>query len=428
MFLLCFKHERYVNESVSAALRQDYPNLKIVISDDASPDDSYKKIKALVSNKRHKHDVSLNRNEVNLGVGRHFVHVMESFVEGELAIACGGDDVSYPNRVSRMVQEWLDNGRPSLVAHSLEEIDEKGTVFVGGRTLQYRYQDELPLDSQSLCLQEYLKNQIPIRYVGAAIGYSTDTYFKFGRPELFPDYEDHLMYFRSLLDNGIHYFPEVLVKYRRHRESFTLSPVKPRVFIPPKIFADFLVNKNLTEETGLGDYRMHQLATQQWLDYFHAVRECFISVDYQLVDDIWASLLQRHKLLVHEKGLKGMFSSILRSAMTFRLSKRHITKKVGMNYVSPFKVILYGAGGACRNALSRLSPGFDVKAIADSNPDLHGDIIRGFTVIGPEEIKYISYDLVLVSSMYYYEIKEFLMKELGVHESKIVRLPAFVIA
>lgn len=429
MFMFCYKQERFIKESVTSLLQQDYPNLKVVISDDASPDSTYSLIEALVSSYKGKIDVVINKNKKNLGIGRHFAYVMDSFIEGELAVACGGDDVSASNRVSRIVQEWLGNGKPALVAHSLEEIDVESNVFIGGRTIQYKHQDHSIQSNQLLALQDYLRNQIPVRYLGAAIAYRTDAYVKFGTPKAYPDYEDHLMYFRALLTNGIHYFTDILVQYRRHDESFMADPIKRKVVIPAEMFTVFLDSKGCVRSDYINAYRLHQLTTQQWLDYSNAVINNIFSIDYQVVDDIWTRLLSRHKHLLKNRGNLMNLTLIFRGLLSWIKPNRDQAKVYKMDYVKPLKTILYGAGGGGKNALSRIGSGFEVRAICDSNPSLHGQKIEGMLVISPQQLKSVlsEIDCILITSVYFYEIKSFLVEELSIPEKMIVRLPHTVI-
>lgn len=428
LIMLCYNQESLIAESVLSLLQQDYPNLKIVISDDSSSDNTYNIVQSLIKDYKGKSEIHLNRNSRNLGIGRHFAYVMDNLIEGDLVVASGGDDISSPNRVSRIVEEWLKQGKPSLVAHSLTETDEKGKLIVGERTIQYKYQDHSIHTNELLALQDYLKHQMPVRYLGAAIAYSTNCYFKFGTPKAFPDYEDHLMYFRALLTNGVHYFPEALIKYRRHKNSFMSAPLKRQVALPSELFKVLLNSKSRVRLEYASMYRIHQLTTQQWLDYTNAVKRESFPLDYQVVDGIWASLLNRHKLLLKNKGWRtGLYIS-LRKLLNFSKPRRFKAKVYNLNYAKPLKAIIYGAGGGGVNALSNIGPGFDITAICDSNEKLHGDKIEGITIISPQQLRnrINDIDCILITSGYFYAIKNYLVEELGIPECKVIRLPSAV--
>lgn len=398
VLLFCYNQEEYVAESVGSALNQDYNNLTIIISDDCSTDNSYRIAKNLVDNYSGKNKVILNRNKSNLGIGKHFAYIMDNLAEGELVVAFGGDDISKNNRVSRIVEEWILNDKPSLVAHGLEEIDEKGKVFTGDRTIQYSYYKNKGVISNKLELYNYLTFLTPIPYVGAAIAYRLDTYLKFGSPSFYPDYEDHLMLFRSLVSGGVYYFPEVLVKYRRHSKSYTLNPVKPRV---SNYNQSFTIFKEKTNKANLGTYRWHQVITQQWLDYIKAINEELIDAEYIIIDHIYRKIETSHNTLLNQDNEKKI------------------------SYIPSLKTIIYGAGGAGKNTIDNLSKGFEVICVCDSNPLLHGKYLSNFKIISPENLLDIikDIDLIIIASMYFFEIQHFLVTELGIPVKKIIRPP-----
>ncbi len=429
MVLLCYHQEDYIEESVTSLLRQDYPNLKIVISDDNSNDKTFDIVQSIVSKYQEKNIVT-NKNKKNLGIGRHFSYVMDNFIEGELVIACGGDDISAGNRVSRIVEEWIKNDKPALVAHSLEEIDENGNTFVGNRTVQYKYQDHSIHKSQLLALKDYLENQTPVRYLGAAIAYRLDAYTKFGYPAARPDYEDHLMYFRALLTEGVHYFPEVLIKYRRHQGSFMSGREKRKIVYSDKMYSIFTGGDNKLKDKLIDAYRIHQVTTQQWFDYSKAMNNGLFIIDYQTINLIWANLLVRHKRLLGNRWWYNFISIPLIRAYTQARPRRYEAKIYNMTYVKPLKAVLYGAGASGRNTLTRIGPGFEIVAFCDSNPKLHRKKIKGLLINSPQEMKQNinEIDCILIASIYFYEIKKFLVEEIDIPENKIVRLPRSLIS
>lgn len=395
--LFCYNQEKFIEESIKSAFEQDYLNLKIVISDDCSTDNTYAIAKSLVDDYEGNHIVTLNQNPINLGIGKHFAYIMDNFAVGDLVVPFGGDDISKSNRVTRIVEEWANNDKPSLIAHNLEEIDEQGQFFIGNTTSLYKNNHSKKANKE-LLLYNYMHYLNPIPYIGAAIAYNLDTYLKFGTPEVFPDFEDHLMYFRSLISNGTHYFDDVLVKYRRHNQSYTVSQVKPKLIIHNQSFSAF--QKTITQKNILS-YRWHQVIVQQWLDYTTAIKKNFTNAEYTVIDNIWNSISLRHN---------------------------YLTKDISdfeINYVSPLKAVLYGAGGAGKNSIRKLSKGFDIVSACDSNTMLHGKTIDGIGIISPIELSanIDAIDCILIASMYYLEIKQYLVKELNIPINKIIRLP-----
>ena len=303
--LLCYNQEKYIEQAFDSCLMQDYPNLKIVVSDDASSDNTASIIKRMLESYTGSHDVVFNQNSENLGIGRHFAFLMDNLLEGELVVMCAGDDVSKPNRVIRIVQEWLKANKPSLVAHGLEELDGDGSVVDGLATFQYKYQDYSIHSNKMYSLIEYHKYHFAIHFLGAAVAYRLDTYKAFGTPVTYPDCEDHLMYFRALLADGVHYFPEILTGYRKHEGGWTSQLIKPLHPMNKKspFLSIFLDKDNNLGEQYFNCYVTHQIVTQQWHDYLLGVRTNKVRIDFQLVEVMRKNMLRRHRFLIRNKEL-----------------------------------------------------------------------------------------------------------------------------
>jgi len=407
--LICYNQERYIEQAFISCLNQDYTNLKIVISDDASSDDTVKIVSDLLQEYNGDHQVVINQNSVNLGIGRHFAFLMDALVEGELVVMCAGDDISKPNRVSRIVQEWLEAGKPSLVAHRLEELNDGGEIVEGLPTFQYENQDYSIHANNMYSMIEYHKYHFAIHFLGAAVAYRIDTYKLFGTPVTFPDCEDHLMYFRSLLANGVHYFPEILVGYRKHENGWTSQDIKPLHPMNKKSsFLSFFLDKNgnLAEEY-YNCFVTHQIVTQQWLDYLHGVRAGIVQVNFELVSLMRKNMLRRHKFLVRNKEL-----------WDYR-----------MDYAPPLNAVLFGTALGAKNTLAGLGDGFSISYACNTDPDLSGKSFFGLKVIDLKQLELIigEVDCVLVASGYFFKIKKLLMEQANIDGRKIVRVPASVI-
>lgn len=435
LFVFCYQQAEFVEQAVRAALAQDYDNLQLILSDDCSADDTFCRIQQLVADYQGPHQLTLNKNVQNLGIGRHFIHIMDNLADGELVVASAGDDISAPNRVSRIVEEWLTHGKPALVAHGLEEINESGHLFSGSRTVQYRIQDQPNQWPQSMALHDYLRNPFPLPYIGAALAYRRDIYMQFGTPAAEPSYEDHLMYFRALLSDGMHYFPQVLVKYRRHANNFTAKPTKPK----PRELNIPLLYQNLLQETmtfaadKVGVFRLHQLTTQQWLDYRSAVQSGQTSADLDVVAALWQILIWRHSRLLLLKGGIGERVLFFRyralqvlCALRGRFGKtqyRHHDSLLNADYAPSLRAVVFGAGTGGERALANLSGGFHVVAVCDNNTKLHGGQFCGLPVISPIQLKQDidTMDSIIVASTFFHEIKAKLTEELGIPAAKISR-------
>lgn len=125
----CCNQERYVGEALEGAFSQTYRPLEIVISDDASTDRSWEIIETSVAAYRRRPDaapVVVNRNSSNLGNLGNWLAIC-SLAKGELLVKADGDDVSLPERTTRIVDAWrADGSRATVVSHSGLLIGPRG--------------------------------------------------------------------------------------------------------------------------------------------------------------------------------------------------------------------------------------------------------------------------------------------------------------
>lgn len=433
LFVLCYQQAEFVAESIHAALAQDYPNLQIIISDDASTDNTYTVIRDIVAKYDGQHRIIVNRNEHNLGIGLHFKKIMSELIDAELIIASAGDDISASNRVSRMVEMWLQNGKPAFIAHDLAEIDELGNSYSGSRTLQYRYQQDPSYLSSAERLRQYIKNPYPLPFIGAAVGYTAELYKRYGDPRFPAPYEDHLMYFRAAISDGVYYFNESLIKYRRHRLNFSRTNKlhSDNVCHPTK-----LAGINLTiPDSSLGELNLHYLCCQQWCDYVNAIQQGSIILDTTIAASIWQPLVLRHQSFMWSFGSistrwQQLFSATYQwwcrwlIILTGKLpNKDSAVSKSLLSYLPAIECVIFGAGRAGELTLLNLPAGIHVTAFIDNDKKKQGNSLHGIPVLSPEEVipELKSTGCILIASMYYYEIKSQLIEEFDVSEARIAR-------
>ena len=129
-----YNQEKYVRDSVRGLLSQTYEPLKIVISDDCSTDNTWRIITEEVERYRKSGgihtDIVLNRNDINLGIALHSAKIGE-LIRGAgavIKVGQGGDDISLPNRVERIVETWQTE-HPAIILHNAIKIDVDGNAI-----------------------------------------------------------------------------------------------------------------------------------------------------------------------------------------------------------------------------------------------------------------------------------------------------------
>ena len=206
MLVIAFNQERFIREAVEGALSQTYQPLEVVISDDCSTDRTFEIIKECVGSYRGPHDVRVNRNSVNLGFGSHINRMVE-LARGELHVIAAGDDISFPERVSRTWQAHCESGRVAMSIHSsvviIDENGNKGGVY-------RRSPRRGPEDGFEARLRD-----LDFAVSGCSHAWHRSVFEVFGPLTPGATLEDRIIPFRSAHLGSIDYIDEPLVFYRR---------------------------------------------------------------------------------------------------------------------------------------------------------------------------------------------------------------------
>ncbi len=208
LLVMTYRQEDYVRTAVRAALAQTYPNLEILISDDASPDGTWDAILEEVDGYEGPHTLRIHRNPENLGIGAH-IRDADSKLTGQLITHSAGDDWCEPDRVARMVAAWQAHGSGSMLLFSNATIvdgagEPHGTFYPRGVSKDR-------LDARALVRSP------PI--LGASVSFTQDLLTALPR---WPDAiirEDLILPPRAAMLGGVIYVPEALVCYRQHGEN-----------------------------------------------------------------------------------------------------------------------------------------------------------------------------------------------------------------
>jgi glycosyltransferase involved in cell wall biosynthesis len=205
--LFAYNQGSYIREAVERALAQDYAPLEIILSDDASSDDTASIIREVASAYRGQSTVVVNVNAVNLGIGAH-VNKIFHMAKGELIILAAGDDLSLPERTRRTIEYWIKKKRIPTA------------IFCGGRRIDSGG-NELGLVPQEVG-KRHLRPSVliskihdgPCIVLGACSAYTPSVMSHFGDLAADLGIEDTPLAVRASLLGGVDYINEVLVRYR----------------------------------------------------------------------------------------------------------------------------------------------------------------------------------------------------------------------
>jgi len=207
MTMYTFNQEKYIQDSVRSVLSQTYSPLEIIISDDCSTDRTVDIIKSMLLTESCPHNVILNVNSTNMGIIRHVNKVVD-MSNGEFIVGSAGDDISFPNRVTSLVECW-QMMKVSAVFSNAACIDDAGRSYG-----QYYLEKK----SQKIEVEQMLKAG-HTGVLGASLSYEKKAFESFGALPLDGPYEDQIIPFKAAIGKGLYYLNEELIKYRVHSEN-----------------------------------------------------------------------------------------------------------------------------------------------------------------------------------------------------------------
>lgn len=212
--LFAYNQESFIRDAVESVLAQDYPHLEIILSDDASTDETYAVMRKLADNYHGPHQIRLNRNSVNTGAGGLGAHVNQvmALANGELIVCAAGDDVPHTQRVSKLARLWDESGRTSGSFHSAVQV-----VSQDGQPRQISHGQASFVGYSTADLVRMGGKGV----LGASHAFTRDLFTHFGPLDSHAVFEDRILMFRAHLIGSITYTPEVLVDYRIHGSNLS---------------------------------------------------------------------------------------------------------------------------------------------------------------------------------------------------------------
>lgn len=122
--LFAYNQERYIREAVEGAFSQTYEPLEIILSDDCSSDRTYQIMQEMAREYRGASKVIVRKGTSNHGLVQHIRSVTE-ISSGQFVVVAAGDDVSLPDRTTRLTELMLKQGS-DFAASNYSKITEDG--------------------------------------------------------------------------------------------------------------------------------------------------------------------------------------------------------------------------------------------------------------------------------------------------------------
>jgi len=208
VLLPCYEQARFLPEALDSILRQDFENLEVIASDDASSDNTFS---ILQDYARRDPRIRIFHQSVNMGMVENWNFCL-SQARGEAVKLMGGDDrLDRPDCLSRQWQS-LQAPRVTLIACARKIIDAEGRFLQCKAHLPRGYFPTPKIIPKMLEHQDNLIGE-PVcclfRRKDAARGFNA----------AFLQNTDIEMWFHILRHGGLEYHDEPLVSFRVHPDQ-----------------------------------------------------------------------------------------------------------------------------------------------------------------------------------------------------------------
>jgi glycosyltransferase involved in cell wall biosynthesis len=221
--VMAYNQEQFVREAVAGAFAQTYSPLEIVLSDDASQDNTFNIMAQMSREYRGPHSIKLNLNARRAGLGGHVDRIME-IARGELIVISAGDDISLPERTEATFRAWDSSGRRATSIYSDYTVITENQPMSGLRAPVACNEGNV-ICRQSSPLVAFVKALEPKVY-GCTHAFVPRLFSFFGPLTESVTYEDLALSFRSHAIGWLLYIRRPLVLYRRHDANLSFHAME----------------------------------------------------------------------------------------------------------------------------------------------------------------------------------------------------------
>lgn len=224
--VLTYNQESLIEETLNSVCNQTYPNIELIISDDASTDNTVAVVKQWIEKFGDRFvKVTINVNKKNSGIsGNHSIGLKLS--TGEFVKYIGGDDLLFSDALEKMANFLMKNKNANFCVAKVKEFVDIGgkkiTVSESpSKTIMKRLERSQDAETQFRILS--LECSIPApgtffrRIVFEKYGYPDESYKKF---------EDWHQWLKFLLNGErLYILNDTLVWFRKHMKSVSTSAI-----------------------------------------------------------------------------------------------------------------------------------------------------------------------------------------------------------
>jgi glycosyltransferase involved in cell wall biosynthesis len=202
----------FIAEALGSVLAQDFEPLELIVSDDASSDETFAILQRELEAYRGPHRVELRRRSSTSGSKSAHLNAVFGQATGDILVSFDGDDVSEPSRVRKIVEVFRQRPEAHAVYSAYSLIDEQGRRLGPGK---------IPKPPAGIDRRSWFA-RVDSYAPGTTLAVRRTVIESFG--PLDPGiHEDIVLPFRASLLGEVGYIDEELVKARRHPGSLTAN-------------------------------------------------------------------------------------------------------------------------------------------------------------------------------------------------------------
>jgi len=212
LVLTTYNHERFVAEALRAAVAQRWPQLEVVVYDDASTDTTWEVIDDFAARYDGPHTLVTHRQSSNVGPGLNTLQAVKR-ARGRFHIRAHGDDLSMPDRVARVMDLQRRTGA-TLITHNAVKA-----AGVGAPSALIRH----PTKTEALSLDHICSRGWTDQMLGATFCWDPTVFEVFGAFDraVLARGGDHVLPMRAAMLGGCWYLEAALVVWRQHKDQMT---------------------------------------------------------------------------------------------------------------------------------------------------------------------------------------------------------------
>ncbi|QGG50051.1 glycosyltransferase [Lysinibacillus pakistanensis] len=373
--MITYNHEKYINEAIESVMKQSYPNIELIISDDCSNDRTSEIIKMYKD--KYPSKIRVLDNKQNLGMQKNFMQTLKA-CDGKYIALLEGDDAWINENKIQVQVDFLENNHEFFIcSHRAKVLNELNANFPA-------YIPDLTLTKGEVSFEQLLSGLFLPTASVVFRNYNLD----------FPSwYEKYLCMDRALhLLNArhgkIYYIDQTYSMYRTH-ENGVWSSIKHEKEL--EILEDKI---SMIEDYNLYTKNKYKSSIEKALNRYHLQRILFCT------NNVESYQTRLNELRATIEELKEKID--------------HVTKERN--------IYIFGAGTAGISALNFLEYiGVDVKGIVDNDPKKRLQSLQEKIIINFEK-DFVNLDrpFFIIASVFYDAISTQLNnKGLNLHQDYI---------